>query len=77
MCFPGKSSSVLLYHWAWAPQHGLYPDADTHPSSASVLAFLKSQQIDYIFTDGKHPNELLPGGQTVAVVGDASIIRVP
>jgi hypothetical protein len=77
MCFPGESSNVLLYHWEWAPQHSLYPDPGTRPSAAAVLAFLKSQQIDYIFTDSKHPNELLPEGQAVAVVGDASIIRVP
>jgi hypothetical protein len=62
---------------AWAPQRALYPDAQAHPSSAAVTAFLKDHGIDYIYADAVHPNSLVGDAVVLARTGDAEVLSVP
>jgi hypothetical protein len=60
-----------------APQRALYPDADAHPSTESVISFLRDNGIEYIYADALHPNSLVPGAVPVATSGDTQVLRIP
>jgi hypothetical protein len=61
----------------WAPQRALYPDAEAHPTSAAVAAFLKGHGINYIYADTAHPNSLVAGAIPIATSGGGQVLRVP
>jgi hypothetical protein len=63
--------------FTFAPQHVLYPDATSTPSSASILAFLKDHDIGYIYADAEHSNSLVPDAIPIASHGDVAIFQIP
>ena len=71
------SETVPNLYFASAPQRVLYPDPGSHPSSAAITAFLKGHQIEYIYADARHPNDLVDAAIPIASSGDAQILRVP
>jgi hypothetical protein len=87
MCFEADVFSVLsgaapsaqvpTADFTFAPQRLLYPDAEAHPSSPAVVAFLREHGIDYIYADAAHPNSLVANAVPIATSGDAEILRVP
>ena len=60
-----------------APQHALYPDSKADVTATRVAAFLKDHGINFIYSDGLHPNSMVPGAGTVAASGDTSVLRIP
>ena len=71
------SAQVISQFFRGAPQLVLYPDAGAEPSPAAVTAFLKDHGIDYIYTDPKHPNALVPEAVPIAASGHAEVLMVP
>jgi hypothetical protein len=65
--------SVFFEH---APQQSLYPDATSKPTTAEVHRFLLANGVDYIYSDGAHPNTLIPDATPVYSRGDITIFKV-
>jgi hypothetical protein len=71
------SAQVISQFFRGAPQLALYPDAAAEPTPAAVSEFLKHHGIDYIYTDPKHPNVLVPEAVPIAASGHAEVLMVP
>lgn len=70
----GRDASPLF---TWAPQRTLYPTSEARPSLAQIMAFMNDHNIEYIYVDAAHPNELVPGAPLVAKDGDFQLLRAP
>jgi hypothetical protein len=68
------TASPLFEH---APQRSLFPTAAARPSSDQTTSFLRSNGIDYIYADARHPNSLVPSAVPVIEAGGASLLRLP
>ncbi len=69
---PGAPSPLFRF----APQRSLYPELWTTPSVGSIKTFLEAHQIDYIYTDGSHPNRLIPDARLLAEAGEFRLLDV-
>ncbi len=47
-----------------APQRALYPDPTSEPTTTAIESFLRSNGIDYVYTDAAHRDPLVPGAAT-------------
>ena len=72
-----NSADVASPLFLAAPQRALYPAWDSHPSPASVAAFLKANGIDYLYVDRVHPNTLVPDAIPVATDGQTEVLHIP
>lgn len=60
-----------------APQRALYPDAAARPTTDAIESFLRSNGIDYVYTDAAHRDPLVPGATPVLSVGAVTVYRLP
>ena len=60
-----------------APQRALYPDPTARPNAAAIESFLRSNGIDYVYTDAAHPDPLVAGAAPVFAVGGITVYRLP
>ncbi len=60
-----------------APQRSIYPTVKASPSATAIEAFLREHEIDYIWVDPRHPNDLVPGAREIARDGEFGIYRLP
>jgi hypothetical protein len=87
MCYELDRSSAMIggdssiqgenLVFRFAPQHALFSDATTLPSTGSIRAFLKEHDIGYIYVDADHPNALVPEAQPIASRDGAVVLAVP
>jgi hypothetical protein len=61
----------------WAPQRSLYPDVEAQPDPAAILAFLRDNDIGYIYVDSGHPNLLVANATAITTNGEFELLRVP
>jgi hypothetical protein len=72
-----SSAATPSVDWASAPQGTLYPSSDARPDPDSVVAFLKTHGIQYIYVDPVHPNLLVADAAAIAAGGQAKILQIP
>ena len=87
MCFEAESLGVLTGGqlsadvpspgFQSAPQHTIYLDSHTRPSSSMVAAFLKANGVDYIYADAVHPNSLVPDAIPIGTSGAVQVLQIP
>ena len=59
-----------------APQRVLYPNAGARPTPNEILRFLRLNRIDYVYSDGTHPNTLVSDAMPILTADDVSIYRL-
>jgi hypothetical protein len=87
MCFQSESLAQLAGGQASldvanplflsAPQRALYPTSSASPSTESVVSFLKTHGIHYIYADRAHPNALVADARVVAADGEFQVLQLP
>jgi hypothetical protein len=87
MCFQAEVLDALIglpmsvtvenAFFKWAPQRALYPNVTAEPSPERVAAFLKSNGIDYIYADERHPNSLVPNAVVIATSSNGQVLWIP
>ena len=63
--------------WPWAPERAIYPDVFARPTATAVSAFLRDNDINYIYVDVFHPNVLLPDARIIASIDGTELLRIP
>jgi hypothetical protein len=87
ICFQAETLSALLgaepservenLFFRSAPQRELFPSVDARPSPDAIAAFLRRHGIDFLLTDPRHPNTLVPDAVPVAAAGAVEVLRLP
>jgi hypothetical protein len=60
-----------------SPQATLFPDASARPSVTEITAFLRANDITYLYVDAQHPNTLVPGATVSASSGQGALLQIP
>lgn len=69
----GLDASVESPFFAFAPQRSLYPTPTARPPDGAIEAFLRSNGIDYVYTDALHPEPLVASARPMFQEGPITI----